>query len=55
MLFGPALCYRNPKQHTVMGQNGAPTKRVLAFLNVAFEDPSIRMATKNGAHHTVTE
>lgn len=50
MLFGPALCYRNPKQHTVMRQNGKPSKRVLASLKVAFEDPSSRMAKKNKAH-----
>lgn len=33
-----------------MRQNGKPTKRVLASLKVAFEDPSSRMAKKNKAH-----
>lgn len=55
MLFEPALCYRNPKQHTVMRQNAKATQYLLAFLRVVFEEPSIRMAEKNEAHHIVSE
>lgn len=51
MLFGPALCYRNPKQHTVTRQNGKPTRCVLASVKVHCEDPPTRMAKKNEAHH----
>lgn len=38
-----------------MRQNGKPTKRVLVSLKVAFENPFIKMAEKNIAHHIVTE
>lgn len=38
-----------------MRQNAKATQYLLAFLRVVFEEPSIRMAEKNEAHHIVSE